>query len=304
MWRASNPAASSSSTSGLPGGSGPGRTPIGRRLRWGLDVPQNRNPWLTIVGVVADVADGALGSDPFIHAYEPFSQFPDGVLNNVPNAFGRHVKLAVRTNDDPRALIASVRGEMRSIDRQLAIESIETMEDRLGESVAPRRFSVLTLGAFAAGSLLLAAIGLYGLLAFNVAERRREIAVRIALGAEPPAILRMVVGQGLKLVAIGLVAVRSRSFWVARALTSLLYQTETHDAVTFASVPVVLGSSRSPRARCRRYAHHESNRSPRSEANKHGEQARAPRSSRTSTGFAGWSTEGASRCLMSLGPRL
>jgi putative ABC transport system permease protein len=219
----------------------PGQDALGKRLKWGLDVPQNPNPWLTIVGVVADVSDGALGSEPSIHAYEPFSQFPDFVLNNIPNSFGRHVKLAVRTTADPRALVASVRGEIAGIDRQLALETIETMEDRLGESVAPRRFSVLTLSAFASGSLLLAAIGLYGLLAFNVAERRREIAVRLALGAEPPAILRMVVGQGLKLVAIGLVAGALASFWVARALTSLLYQTEAHDALTFASVPLVLG---------------------------------------------------------------
>jgi putative ABC transport system permease protein len=218
----------------------PGQDAIGKRLRWGLDVPQNPSPWLTIVGVVADVADGALGSEPFIHAYEPFSQFPNGVLNNVPNAFGRHVKLAVRTNGDPRALVAPVRREIAGLDRQLALESIETMEERLGESVAPRRFSVLTLGAFSAGSLLLAVIGLYGLLAFNVAERRREMAVRLALGAEQSAILRMVVGQGLKLVALGLVAGAIASFWVARALTSLLYQTGAHDVVTFASVPVVL----------------------------------------------------------------
>jgi putative ABC transport system permease protein len=218
----------------------PGQDAIGKRLRWGLDVPQNPNSWLTVVGVVADVVDGGLGTEPFVHAYEPFSQFPDRVLNNIPNAFGRLVKLAVRTDADPRALVASVRGEIASLDRQLAVEAIETMEDRLGESVAPRRFGMLTLGAFAAGSLLLAAIGLYGLLAFNVAERRREIAVRMALGAEPPAILRMVVGQGLKLVAIGLVAGAVLSFWVARALTSLLYQTEAHDTATFVSVPVVL----------------------------------------------------------------
>jgi predicted permease len=218
----------------------PGPDAIGKRLRWGLDVPQNPNPWLTVVGVVADVVDGGLGTEPFVHAYEPFSQFPDRVLNNIPNAFGRLVKLAVRTDADPRALVAPVRGEIASLDRQLAVEAIETMDDRLGESVAPRRFGMLTLGAFAAGSLLLAAIGLYGLLAFNVAERRREIAVRIALGAEPPAILRMVVGQGLKLVAIGLVAGALSSFWVARALTSLLYQTAAHDAATFAVVPVVL----------------------------------------------------------------
>ena len=132
----------------------------------------------------------ALGSEPFIHAYEPFSQFPDGMLNNVPSAFRRHVNLAVRTNADPRALVASVRGEIASIDQQFAIEAIETKEDRLGESVAPRRF--------------------------------------------------MVVGQGLTQVAIGLVAGALMSFWVARALTSLLYETEAHDAVTFASVPVVL----------------------------------------------------------------
>jgi predicted permease len=218
----------------------PGQDPVGKRIKWGLDVPRNPNPWLTVVGVVADVVDGALGSEPYIHAYEPFSQFPDIVLNNIPNAFGRLVKLAVRTNADPRALAASVRGEIAGIDPQLALESIDTMEERLGESVAPRRFSVMTLGGFAAGSLLLAAIGLYGLLAFNVAERRREIAVRLALGAERQAILRMVVGRGLKLVVIGLVAGAVASFWTARALTSLLYQTETHDALTFASVPVVL----------------------------------------------------------------
>jgi putative ABC transport system permease protein len=220
----------------------PGQDALGKRLKWGADVPQNRNAWLTIVGVVADVADNGLGSAPDLHAYEPFSQFPDVVLNNVAGlvSFGRHVKLAVRTTADPRALVASVRSEIAGIDRQLALQSVETMEDRLGASVATRRFSVVTLGAFAVGALLLAAIGLYGLLAFSVAERRREIALRVALGAEPPAILRMVVGHGLKLVVLGLTMGALASVGVTRVLTSLLYQTNTHDAVTFAVVPVVL----------------------------------------------------------------
>jgi putative ABC transport system permease protein len=220
----------------------PGQDALGKRLKWGADVPQNQNAWLTIVGVVADVADNGLGSEPDLHAYEPFSQFPDVVLNNVGGlvSFGRHVKLAIRTTADPRALVASVRSEIAGIDRQLALQSIETMEERLGASVAPRRFSVVTLGAFAVGALLLAAIGLYGLLAFSVAERRHEIALRVALGAEPPAILRMVVGHGLKLVALGLTVGVLASFGVTRVLTSLLYQTDTHDAVTFAVVPVVL----------------------------------------------------------------
>jgi predicted permease len=220
----------------------PGQDAVGKRLRWGINTQQNPNPWLIIVGVIADVVDGPLGVEPSIHAYEPFSQFPDLVLNNVnvPNIFGRQVKLAIRTAADPRPLASAVRAEIGKIDRQLAIESISTMLDRVGDVVAPRRFSAMTLGAFATGSLLLAAIGLYGLLVFNVRERIREIAVRLALGAEPAAILRMVVGQGLKLVSVGLVAGVIASYGVARAVDSFLYQTESHDLVTFGAVPVVL----------------------------------------------------------------
>ncbi|HEX5107280.1 MAG TPA: FtsX-like permease family protein [Vicinamibacterales bacterium] len=98
----------------------------------------------------------------------------------------------------------------------------------------------MTLGAFAGGSLLLAAIGLYGLLAFGVRERRREIAVRLAVVAQPRAIVRKVVAQGLKLVTLGLLVGVAASCVVARALASLLCQTESHDLVTFVSVPTVL----------------------------------------------------------------
>jgi ABC-type antimicrobial peptide transport system permease subunit len=98
----------------------------------------------------------------------------------------------------------------------------------------------MTLGAFAAGSLLLAGIGLYGLLAFRVAERRREIAVRLALGAKPPAIVRMVVAQGLALVCIGLVLGVTLALAAARAVDGFLYRTERHDAIAFGAVPVVL----------------------------------------------------------------
>ena len=218
----------------------PGQDAVGKRLRWGLDTPENSNPWLTIVGVIADVADGPLGAAPSFHAYEPFSQFPDSILDDFPTAFGRHVKLAVRTDADPRALASAVRAEVGRIDRQLAIESIATMVDRVGDVVAPRRFSAMTLGAFATGSLLLAAVGLYGLLAFNIRERVREIAVRLALGAQRGAILRMVVGQGLRLVSVGLAAGLVASYGAARAAASFLYQTESHDLVTFATVPIVL----------------------------------------------------------------
>jgi putative ABC transport system permease protein len=214
----------------------PGEDAVGKRLRWGLNVPENGNPWLTIVGVIADVVDGPPGDQPSVHAYEPFSQFPDEALP----MFGRQLRLAVRTEAEPETLASAIRGEIARVDPQLAVESIATMNERMGDVVAPRRFSALTLGAFAVGSLLLAAMGLYGLLVFNVSERVREIAVRLALGAEPRAVLRMVVGQGLKLVAVGLALGIIASYAVARTVASFLYQTESHDLATFAIVPIVL----------------------------------------------------------------
>jgi putative ABC transport system permease protein len=220
----------------------PGQDAVGKRLRWGLNIPENPNPWLTVIGVIADVADGPLGAKPSVHAYEPFSQFPDSLLNNVnaPAAFGRHFKLAVRTDADPGALASAVRSEIGRIDRQLAIESIATMVDRVGEMVAPRRFSAVVLGGFATGALLLAAVGLYGLLVFTVSERVREIAVRLALGAQRAEIVRMVIGHGLKLVTFGLVLGVGVSYGVGRLIASLLYQTESHDIVTFGTVPLLL----------------------------------------------------------------
>lgn len=129
---------------------------------------------------------------------------------------------------------------MGRIDGQLAIETMATMVDRVGEMLATRRFSAMVLGGFATGSLLLAAVGLYGLLVFTVNERAREIAVRLALGAQRAEILRMVIGHGLKLVAAGLMLGVGISYGVGRVLASLLYQTESHDVVTFGTVPMVL----------------------------------------------------------------
>lgn len=220
----------------------PGQDAVGKRLGWGHGPRNEEEPWLTVVGVIADVADGPLDGEQFFHAYEPFSQFPDVVWNDVPTTFGRTVKLAVRTNGDPLTLASSVRTAINGLDSQLAIGSIATMAERMSDLVAPRRFSAMTLGAFASGSLLLAATGLYGLLAFMVRERRREIAVRLALGAEPRRILHMVVGRGLKLVAIGLFAGAVASYFMARAVQSFLFQTESHDLLTFATVPLVLAT--------------------------------------------------------------
>lgn len=219
----------------------PGQEAVGKRLRWGRG-PGNRNAWLTVVGVIADVADGPLDGEPFFHAYEPFSQFPEFIWNDIPTMFGRGVKLAVRTNGDPLAVASAVRTAINELDSQLAVGSIATMADLKSDVMAPRRFSAMTLGAFAGGSLLLAATGLYGLLAFTVRERHREIAVRLALGAEPRRILHMVVRRGLTLVSMGLLVGAVASYVMARAVQSLLFQTDSHDLVTFATVPLVLAT--------------------------------------------------------------
>jgi putative ABC transport system permease protein len=218
----------------------PDEDAVGKRMRWGADVPENRNRWLTVVGVIADVADGPLGTTPFLHAYEPFSQFPNFIWDRLPTMFGRDIRLAARTNVDPLTLAPALRAEIARIDPQLAIESIGSMNERVDDVVAPQRFSAFTLGAFAAGSLLLAAIGLYGLLIFGVRESRREIAVRLALGADPSSIVWMIVGRGLKLVAVGLVAGIVVSLGVARAVRSLLYETGGNDVVAFGAAPIVL----------------------------------------------------------------
>ena len=150
------------------------------------------------------MADG-VGSEPGVHAYEPFRQLPDFFLEGG-NQFGHDLKVAILADEQPRALATLVRQEIAKLDRELAIESLEPMDDQVRESSAPQRVSTWLVGAFAAIALLLASVGLYGLLAYTTAQRGKEIAVRMALGAERRAVVRMVIGQGARLVAIGLAA--------------------------------------------------------------------------------------------------
>jgi putative ABC transport system permease protein len=223
----------------------PEEDPIGKRLKWG--VRESPTPWLTIVGVVGDAADGPeavaiMGDDRPIHAYEPFRQFPNIFLDKAVSGFGRDVKLALRVQGDPTLLVASMRRELARLDPQLAVARIALMTERMADTVAPQRFSTALVTAFAGGAVLLVAIGLYGLLAFGVARRTREIGVRMAIGADRHTIVRMVLNQGLKLVGGGLAIGLLISLGVTRLLSSLLYQTGSYDAVTFFIVPLVLAA--------------------------------------------------------------
>jgi putative ABC transport system permease protein len=209
----------------------PGEQPIGKRLKWGTAASQY--PWLTVVGVVGDVVQSPLGSTADPHAYEPFRQLP-------PIFLGRHVDAVVRAEGAPQAVVARLREEILRLDPQLAVERVEPLTAQLGAALGPQRFSTTAVAVFAAGALLLAWIGLFGLLAFTVARRRQEIAVRLALGAGPRAVARLVIAQGARLVGLGLLAGVAVSLAVTRFLTSLLHGTEPYDVMTFVAVPTLV----------------------------------------------------------------
>ena len=216
----------------------PGADPIGKRLKWGLAVSQA--PWQTVVGVAGDVVDGPLGSDPVIHVYSPYSETNDQGLASPIGGLWRNMKIAVNGDVDAAALTPSVRAAIAAVDPALAISNVRTMREVVRELSAPQRFSATVLTAFAAGALLLAGIGLFGVLAFGVAQRTREIGVRVALGAARTEVLGMVVKQGMLLVAIGLLIGLAGSLAATRVLRSLLYETDVYDPATFAIVPVLL----------------------------------------------------------------
>jgi putative ABC transport system permease protein len=217
----------------------PGQDAIGKRLKWGGAA--SRAPWKTVIGVVGDVKDGPLGEEPRAHVYVPVRHLLPEIDDAPPAApWGRTWRFALQSASDPTMLVPASRTALASLDPALPVTRVATMERQLADSVAPQRFSTVVLGAFASGSLLLAAIGLYGVLAFAVAQRTREIGVRIALGASTGHVIRMVVREGMHLVIVGLALGLIAAAAITRAMTSLLYRTDPYDPWTFVVSPLVL----------------------------------------------------------------
>ena len=216
----------------------PGADPIGKRLKWGIAA--SPAPWQTVVGIAGDVVDGPLGSDPVIHVYSPYSETNDQGLASPIGGLWRNMKVAVNGEVDAASLTTSVRAAIAAVDPALAIANVTTMREVVRDLSAPQRFSATVLTAFAAGALLLAGIGLFGVLAFGVAQRTREIGVRVALGAARSEVVGLIVKQGMLLVAIGLVIGLAGSLAATRVMRSLLYETNVYDPMTFAMVPALL----------------------------------------------------------------
>jgi putative ABC transport system permease protein len=198
---------------------------VGKRIRTG----DEKNPWRTVVGVVADVKQYGLDTPSTLQLYLPHQQSPS-----------QQMVLVVRTKGDPLSQVAAVRNEVWAVDKDQPVYNIRTMEQLMSKSVAQRRFNMLLLGIFAAVAMALAAIGLYGVMAYAVTQRTHEIGIRMALGAQARDVLKMVVGQGMILtlagVGIGLVA----AFALTRVISSLLFGVSATDPVTFGSIALLL----------------------------------------------------------------
>jgi putative ABC transport system permease protein len=204
----------------------PGENPIGKRLTPSFHSEQGPRD---IVGVVGDVKTSGLDVDASAMMYMPFKQAPMPFMSFV-----------VRTAANPESLIQPVSKAIYSIDKEQALTNVETMEQVLRKSLSSRRFNMTLLLTFAGVALMLAAVGVYGVMNYTVTLRRRELGIRMALGAQKTDVLRLVVGQGLTLTLIGVAAGLLAAYGLTRLMSSLLYGVTATDYLTFGSVSVVL----------------------------------------------------------------
>jgi putative ABC transport system permease protein len=200
--------------------------PLGQHVRIG-SAPNG--PWMTIVGVIGDVRHGGLEEDPHPELYITY-------LQNPPVA----PFIVLRTTGDPALLAETVRAEVRRIDKNVPLFDMRTMSTLRSDAVSTRRFILLIVGAFGVLALGLAAIGVYGVMSLIVSERTREVGLRLALGAEPPQLVMMIVGQAATFAAIGVTLGAAAALPLAALLGSQLYGVESIDPMAFISVPVAL----------------------------------------------------------------
>ena len=210
----------------------PDADPIGKRVEIGMEsslYKRDKPNWREIVGVVADVKQRGLAIPAPPQAYIPYPQGFFGTLN-----------MTVKTAPGVTGIADAIRHEIASMDNSLPVYSIRAMDSYLSESAAVPRFHTTLLTLFAGLALVLAAVGLYGVMSYMVVQRTRDIGVRIALGAAPGNITRMVLGQGLVLSVIGVIAGSCAALVLTRFMKSFLYGVQPLDPVTFASVIALL----------------------------------------------------------------
>ncbi len=215
----------------------PGEDPIGKRVKWGT--AGSKDPWLTVVGVVGDVKQGALDQPTLAHTYEPYLSVCSQ-KNAMQNSFCNTLGVAVRSRTSPTGVLSGLQVTVHDIDPAEPLTRVRTLRDVLESSIAPRRFNTFLLAIFACAALLLSSIGLYGVISYSVGQRTHEIGIRMALGGQPRDILHVILGQGLKLLAIGLAVGLAASLVLTRLMSNLLYGVSSTDPLTFAAVAILL----------------------------------------------------------------
>ncbi len=208
----------------------PGENPIGKRIQPGLSLTEKDGPMREIIGVVGNVKHQSLQADFTPEMYIPTTQFPLTFFS-----------LVVRSETGrPDSLTNSIRGVVSRIDPDVPLVRVRTFDSLLSRSLARPRFNALLLSIFAGVALLLTAIGIYGVMAYSVAQRRQEIGIRMALGAQKGDVLRLVVGDGMRLTALGVLIGVAAAFGLTRLLGNLLYGVGSFDGVTFGAVALLL----------------------------------------------------------------
>jgi putative ABC transport system permease protein len=209
----------------------PNEEPLGKRLaNGGPPAPGKQPDWMTIVGVVAHVKNYGVDQASRFETYIPQAQRPAGGGNIV-----------VRSTGDPAALTSGIRAAVRSLDPDVPLYDVRSMEDIVSENTASRRLSVVLIGSFAVLALVLAGVGVYGVMAYVVTQRRHEIGIRMALGANQKNILEMVLRQGLRLALVGIAGGLAGALALTRFLSSMLFQVSALDLETFALGAIGLG---------------------------------------------------------------
>jgi putative ABC transport system permease protein len=213
----------------------PGEDAIGKRLAL---ADRDGPSWLTVVGVVKDTVRGRWGAPPEDELFLPYAQVRRYVEN--PSSHFAYLTLVVRTSGDPASLASALRSAVWAREKNAPISDVRVLEEVVEGATAQPRFYVLLLGAFAAVALALAAVGIYAVISFSVARRTNEIGIRVALGAEPGDVLRLVVGQGLRVGLVGALAGIAGALALTRLMSTMLYGVGSHDPATFACVVVLL----------------------------------------------------------------
>lgn len=203
----------------------PGQSPIGKRFSF----ESLNGPWIEVVGMMRDGKYFSLNEEP-----TPF------VYASLRPANGGYLTMIVRTQTDPQSTIAAIRSEFSKLDANLPVYNVETLTSHMSLPLFPARVAAILLGSFGLLALLLAAIGIFGVMSYAVSQRTREIGIRMALGASYGGILKLVVGDGVKLVGLGVAIGLAAAFAGTRLMSGLLYGVSATDSITFAAIAILL----------------------------------------------------------------